>query len=71
MCESRDPKGLYAKSRAGQLPNFTGIDSPYERPEKPDLVLDTANSDPDELAERVLAMLSTRGYLSPPGDAAL
>jgi bifunctional enzyme CysN/CysC len=70
VCESRDPKGLYAKSRAGQLPNFTGIDSPYERPEKPDLVLDTANSDPDELAERVLAMLATRGYLSPPGDVA-
>jgi bifunctional enzyme CysN/CysC len=69
VCEARDPKGLYAKSRAGQLPNFTGIDSPYEPPENPELALNTVEADADELAERVLAMLSTRGYLSPP-DAA-
>lgn len=63
VCEARDPKGLYAKSRAGLLPNFTGIDSPYERPENPDLVLDTASSSVDALAERVLALLAARGRL--------
>lgn len=67
VCEARDPKGLYAKSRAGKLPNFTGIDSPYERPENPDLVLETSSADPDALADRVLAFLSARGYLDPPG----
>ena len=44
VCEARDPKGLYAKCRAGRLPNFTGIDSPYEAPESPDLVLDTTTA---------------------------
>jgi bifunctional enzyme CysN/CysC len=68
ICEARDPKGLYAKSRAGKLPNFTGIDSPYERPENPELVLETTNADPDALAERVIAFLSARRYLEPPGD---
>lgn len=63
VCEARDPKGLYAKSRAGLLPNFTGVDSPYERPERPDLVLDAASADIDMLAERVLSLLSERGRL--------
>lgn len=63
ICEARDPKGLYAKSRAGLLPNFTGIDSPYERPENPDLVLDTASASVDALAERVLSLLAARGRL--------
>lgn len=67
ICEARDPKGLYARSRSGKLPNFTGIDSPYERPENPDLILDAAATNPDELADRVLAFLSTRGYFDPPG----
>lgn len=40
-CESRDPKGLYRKARAGQLPQFTGIDSPYEEPQNPEMVIDT------------------------------
>jgi len=66
VCEARDPKGLYAKSRSGKLPNFTGIDSPYERPENPELVLDAVGMTADELAERVLAFLSTRGYFEPP-----
>jgi bifunctional enzyme CysN/CysC len=65
VCEARDPKGLYAKSRAGLLPNFTGIDSPYERPESPELVLNAAHADADELADRVIAYLSTRGYFEP------
>ncbi len=50
VAEQRDAKGLYAKARAGQLSNFTGIDSPYEPPETPDLVLDTANHDAETLA---------------------
>jgi bifunctional enzyme CysN/CysC len=69
VCERRDPKGLYAKSRSGQLPNFTGIDSPYERPENPELVLNASGTDPDELAERILAYLSTRGYFEAPDGA--
>lgn len=69
VCEQRDPKGLYAKSRAGQLPNFTGIDSPYEAPEKPDLVLDTTSAPAEELAQRVVNLLAARGLIMP-GEAA-
>ena len=65
VCESRDPKGLYAKSRAGSLPNFTGVDSPYEAPESPDLVLDTTSATPAELAGRVTALLQARGIVAP------
>ncbi len=65
VCERRDPKGLYAKSRAGRLPNFTGIDSPYERPERPDLILDTAAAAADDLADRVVALLKARGIVAP------
>ena len=63
VCERRDPKGLYAKSRAGQLPNFTGIDSPYEEPEDPDLILDTTSAPAAELAQRVVALLQERGVV--------
>jgi bifunctional enzyme CysN/CysC len=65
VCETRDPKGLYAKSRAGRLPNFTGIDSPYEPPEHPDLVLDTDATDAEELAGRVTELLESRGIVAP------
>ena len=65
VCEQRDPKGLYAKSRAGQLPNFTGIDSPYEAPENPDLVLDTTSAPAEELAQRVVSLLAARGLIMP------
>jgi bifunctional enzyme CysN/CysC len=57
-CERRDPKGLYAKARSGALPNFTGIDSPYERPESPEVHLITAGRSPEECAEQVFARLS-------------
>jgi bifunctional enzyme CysN/CysC len=57
LCEQRDPKGLYAKARAGELPGFTGIDSPYEAPLSPELVLTPADGDPAGMAERVLAEL--------------
>lgn len=54
VCEARDPKGLYAKARRGDLVNFTGIDSPYEPPENPELRIDTTNTSVDEAADRVL-----------------
>jgi adenylyl-sulfate kinase len=56
-CERRDPKGLYAKARRGELRGFTGVDSPYEAPEDPDLVLTPADGGPEEQAQRVLALL--------------
>jgi bifunctional enzyme CysN/CysC len=55
--ERRDVKGLYAKARRGDLPNFTGIDSAYEVPERPDIVLDTMAEPPERLAERVVGRL--------------
>lgn len=60
VCEERDPKGLYRKARAGLITNFTGIDSLYEPPENPELKLDTRASDPEALAEAVLAELRRR-----------
>lgn len=63
VAEDRDVKGLYKKARAGQIPNFTGIGSPYEAPENPDLRLETVAATPLELADRVVALLHTRGYL--------
>ena len=56
-CERRDTKGLYAKARSGALPNFTGIDSPYERPEAPEIHLVTMGRSPEECAELVSARL--------------
>jgi bifunctional enzyme CysN/CysC len=66
VAESRDPKGLYAKARRGDLPNFTGIDSPYERPENPELRLDTTTLTAEEAAEAVLTHLATRGVIALP-----
>lgn len=60
VCEARDPKGLYRKARAGLISNFTGIDSLYEAPEKPELKLDTGSSNPEALAEAVLVELRRR-----------
>jgi len=62
-CTRRDPKGLYDKARSGALKNFTGIDSPYEIPEQPDLVLATAEATAEDLADRVLARLRASGHL--------
>jgi bifunctional enzyme CysN/CysC len=60
-CITRDPKGLYAKAKAGQIPNFTGISSPYEAPEQPDIHLQTANATAEACAEQVLQVLRTKG----------
>ncbi len=57
VCESRDPKGLYKKARAGELKNFTGIDDPYEPPEAPELHLAAGNTAAEDLAKEVLAYL--------------
>ena len=57
VCEARDPKGLYARARAGQLTNFTGIDSPFEAPQNPDLILEGAVRSPEEMADQVYAMV--------------
>lgn len=64
VAEKRDVKGLYAKARAGRIPNFTGIDSPYEEPIDPDISVQTANSEPDECAEQVLEYLLSRAITS-------
>ncbi|EEF78391.1 adenylyl-sulfate kinase [Methylophaga thiooxydans] len=57
VCEERDPKGLYKKARSGEIRNFTGIDSIYEIPDKPEITLDTADCDADASAEKVIAYL--------------
>ncbi len=59
-CVRRDPKGLYARARAGKIKNFTGIDSPYEVPEHPDIVVHTADATPDECAGQILEELRRR-----------
>lgn len=61
VCQRRDPKGLYARALAGEIPNFTGISSPYERPEAPEIHLRTDIADVDALADQVLEELRRRG----------
>ncbi len=63
VAEARDVKGLYAKARRGQLPNFTGIDSPYEQPQQPDIVLDTTRLSAEEASDLVIAKLREQGIL--------
>lgn len=64
ICEERDVKGLYKKARQGEIQNFTGISSPYEAPEKPELKVDTGNYSLEECVEQVLALLQERGVVS-------
>ena len=61
VAESRDVKGLYKKARAGQLKNFTGIDSPYEPPEKPEITIDTTLTSPEEAAGQIVQRLKDAG----------
>ncbi len=63
VCIERDPKGLYKKALRGEIEEFTGIDSPYEPPEKPDLVVKTVQTSPDDAAESVFNLLKRRGKL--------
>ena len=60
VCEQRDPKGLYRKARSGEIRNFTGVDSPYEPPEHPEIVLKTAERSVDEIADQVIDYLRSR-----------
>lgn len=68
IAEQRDPKGLYRRARRGELPQFTGIDSPYEPPEQPELRLDTVALTPGQCADRVVTALERAGRLSPAAD---
>ena len=61
-CESRDRKGLYAKARAGLIPEFTGVSDPYEIPSNPEIVIDTTQLNVDEAVQRVLLKLEHEGY---------
>ena len=63
-CEQRDPKGLYKKARRGELRNFTGLDSPYEPPEKAELILNARADSAGDLADRVIDFMQQRGMLS-------
>jgi len=65
VAESRDPKGLYKKARLGELRNFTGIDSPYEAPEAPDVRIDTTTLSAEEAANTIVVLLQERGFLEP------
>jgi adenylylsulfate kinase len=64
VCEQRDVKGLYKKARNGEIPNFTGISSPYEEPEKPELVIDTANTPLEACVDNVIELLKSRSVFS-------
>lgn len=63
ICEARDPKGLYKRARAGEIANFTGIDSPYEAPLDPELHIKTVDLSGEEAAERIIQSLKDRGFI--------
>src|SRR6185503_13431619 len=63
-CAARDYKGLYEKARRGELDNLTGVNDPYEEPRDADLVLDTVNENAEQSADRVMQLLTERGFLA-------
>lgn len=63
-CEQRDPKGLYKKARAGEIKNFTGIDSVYEAPEQPELYLDNGNNPVSDSVQQIIAYLAQQGHIN-------
>ena len=63
-CEARDVKGLYKRARAGEIKNYTGIDSPYEKPENPELVIDTDQQSLEESMSNILDFLKSNGVIS-------
>ena len=63
VAEERDVKGLYKKARAGEIENFTGIDSPYEAPENAEIVINTVNKSPEDAADQILVWLESKGFL--------
>ncbi len=60
VCESRDPKGLYKKARAGEIPNFTGISSAFDEPESPELHIKTAENSIEQCAEQIVQYLTSK-----------
>ena len=62
-CEERDVKGLYAKARAGEIKEFTGVSDPYEPPDDPELVIETEQQSPEQSARQILAYLEERGLI--------
>lgn len=65
VCETRDPKGLYKKARAGLIKGYTGISSPYEEPEKPEIVVDTSVQNVDQCVEQIIGYLSAKQIIVP------
>ncbi|MGQ9732037.1 MAG: adenylyl-sulfate kinase [Candidatus Zipacnadales bacterium] len=65
VCEQRDVKGLYAKARAGELKQFTGVDDPYEAPLNPEVVCFTTEETPEQSAQKIIDKLDELGYLEP------
>lgn len=63
VCESRDPKGLYKKARKGEIPHFTGIDSPYEAPRDAELHIDNDHRSIEDVTDEIIDYLQTKGYL--------
>jgi adenylylsulfate kinase len=64
ICETRDVKGLYKRARAGEIKNYTGIDSPYEIPENPELIIDTDNQGLEDSVSTILSFLELNGIIS-------
>ena len=69
VCEGRDRKGLYAKARAGTLPEFTGISDPYEAPDDADVAIDTTQLTPEEVAQQIILHLESEGYVGAEGSS--
>jgi adenylylsulfate kinase len=64
VCEERDTKGLYAKARAGEIKEFTGVSDPYEEPINPEITVETAEQTPEESAQQILTYLEDHGFIS-------
>lgn len=63
VCEDRDPKGLYKKARLGEIKDFTGIDSPYEEPESPEIIIDTDKLTVDQSVQKIVHYLQANKYI--------
>lgn len=64
ICENRDPKGLYKKARSGMIPGFTGIDSPYEKPDRPEILIDTNQMTTEQSVQKIMDYLNEKQILS-------
>ena len=70
VCEERDVKGLYAKARAGEIKEFTGVSDPYEPPENPEIVLETEHQSPEESARQIVEYLESRDLIPAAAETA-